>query len=362
MKKSFEYDLTKYDPNAPTRTEQFLTADGVKTLTTDANNGAVLIQDSVDPDSLNPVTGAAVADAVAGASGEVPVIGDGDNGKVLKAVVDGSSKSVAWGDDSVDLVSNGGLEKNSSGAIGVKVDGTTIDINASGELEANIGMLYNILGVQTNMPETIPSGYIRVKYRGDVPYAALNKDSCAIFYADHPDTCDLNQSIISGKAVGQNSGAYLKSPYQFDILGGVISSLQLKGATGLITATGISFSGTSAKSLFQDCTNLVSVDIDTTGLTTSSAMFAGCTSLKTVPLLNTATMTQVGGTSSTPYGMFQGCTSVESGALALYQQMSTQSTPPSGHSYCFTNCGSGTVAGAAELAQIPASWGGTGEG
>ena len=136
MKKSFEYDLTKYDPNAPTRTEQFLTADGAKTLTTDANNGAVLIQDSVDPDSLNPVTAAAVATAVAGASGEVPVIGDGDNGKVLKAVVDGSSKSVAWGDDSVDLVSNGGLEKNSSGAIGVKVDGTTIDINENGELEA----------------------------------------------------------------------------------------------------------------------------------------------------------------------------------------------------------------------------------
>ena len=99
MKKSFEYDLTKYDPNAPTRTEQFLTADGVKTLTSDANDGAVLIQDSVDPDSLNPVTAAAVATAVAGASGEVPVIGDGDNGKVLKAVVDGSSKSVEWGVD-----------------------------------------------------------------------------------------------------------------------------------------------------------------------------------------------------------------------------------------------------------------------
>lgn len=263
---------------------------------------------------------------------------------------------------SAEIISGGGLEKDQAGAIGVKVDETTIVINQDGALEANIGMLYNILGVQANMPETIPSGYIRVKYRGDVPYVALNKDACAIFYADHPDTCDLDQSIISGKAATSNSGAYLKSPYQFDILGGVISSLQLKGATGLITATGISFSGTSAKSLFQGCTNLVSVDIDTTGVTTTSAMFAGCTSLTTVPLLNTATMTQVGATSQTQYGMFQGCTSVESGALALYQQMSTQSTTPSGHSYCFTNCGSDTASGAAELAQIPASWGGTGEG
>lgn len=74
MKKTFEYDLTKYDPNAPTRTEQFLTADGAKTLTTDANDGAVLIQDSVDPDSLNPVTAAAVATAIeqGGGGGGVP--------------------------------------------------------------------------------------------------------------------------------------------------------------------------------------------------------------------------------------------------------------------------------------------------
>lgn len=69
MKKTFEYDLTKYSPDAPVRTEEFLTADGVKTLTTDANDGAVLLQDEVDGDSLNPVTGAAVAAAIEAGGG-----------------------------------------------------------------------------------------------------------------------------------------------------------------------------------------------------------------------------------------------------------------------------------------------------
>lgn len=107
MKKTFEYDLTKYSPDAPTRTEEFLTADGVKTLTTDANDGAVLIQDEVDEDSLNPVTAAAVAAAIEA--------GGGGGGTSYSA---GDGISIA--DDTVSA----------------KVDGTTIGVNASGELEA----------------------------------------------------------------------------------------------------------------------------------------------------------------------------------------------------------------------------------
>jgi hypothetical protein len=58
--------------------------------------------------------------------------------------------------------------------------------------------------------------------------------------------------------------------------------------------------------------------------------------------------------------MLQNCYKVETGALALYQQASTQATPPSKHDSTFWNCGRDTVTGAAELAQIPSSWGGTG--
>lgn len=56
---------------------------------------------------------------------------------------------------------------------------------------------------------------------------------------------------------------------------------------------------------------------------------------------------------------FYGCTKVPGGALDLYNQLSSQETLPSSYSNCFKNCGRGTTTGAAELAQIPTSWGGT---
>ena len=92
---------------------------------------------------------------------------------------------------------------------------------------------------------------------------------------------------------------------------------------------------------------------DTSSVTDMSYMFQYCPSLTSVPLFDTSSVTNMN-------SMFYGCTNVQSGALALYQQASTQANPPSSHNGTFTNCGSNTVTGAAELAQIPSSWGGTG--
>jgi hypothetical protein len=47
---------------------------------------------------------------------------------------------------------------------------------------------------------------------------------------------------------------------------------------------------------------------------------------------------------------------VEGGALALYQQASSQTNPPSSHSQTFYDCGKNTTTGAAELSQIPSDW------
>lgn len=194
MKKTFEYDLTKYDPNAPTRTEQFLTADGVKTLTTDANDGAVLIKDSVDGDSLNPVTSAAVATAIeqGGGGGGVPDVADPlyidtDDAVALRY---GSGLFLAEGDLGQDdtlavaLSGTGGLayddmEENAlavqldpDGAIEnfvddgeqvglrVKVDGTSIDINADGQLAAVGGGGASIPHI--NAQGTLSSGEVQV--------------------------------------------------------------------------------------------------------------------------------------------------------------------------------------------------------
>ena len=107
-------------------------------------------------------------------------------------------------------------------------------------------------------------------------------------------------------------------------------------------------------SIFMNCTALTSVPLfNTSNVQGMVQILYGCTSITTIPLFDTSKVTSMN-------QAFYGCTNVQSGALALYQQASTQTTPPSNHSSTFKNCGSNTTAGAAELAQIPSSWGGTG--
>lgn len=106
---------------------------------------------------------------------------------------------------------------------------------------------------------------------------------------------------------------------------------------------------------FYKCMSLESVPLfDTSAATGMGMLFKDCTSLKTIPLFDTSSATSI-------YEAFMNCTKVESGALALYQQASTQATPPT-HTRAFKNCGNDTTTGAAELAQIPTSWGGTAAG
>lgn len=92
-------------------------------------------------------------------------------------------------------------------------------------------------------------------------------------------------------------------------------------------------------------------DLYTPSVTNLSAAFEH-TPLTNVPDLTTDNATDV-------RWMFNVCPLVESGALDLYTKMSSQTTPPSLHNSCFAACGSSTTTGAAELAQIPNSWGGT---
>ena len=178
MKKTFEYDLTKYSPDAPTRTEEFLTADGVKTLTTDANDGAVLLQDSVDKDSLNPVTAAAVSAAIEAGGG---------GGSSLEA---GDGISIA--DDT----------------ISAKVDGTTIGVNASGELEALGG------GGSYEAGDGISIQNDKINVRVDVDSIQIKSDTVVSSVNDY--TYDYRNidlwGITSGTkcdwAFGDDTGAY----------------------------------------------------------------------------------------------------------------------------------------------------------
>lgn len=91
----------------------------------------------------------------------------------------------------------------------------------------------------------------------------------------------------------------------------------------------------------------------TQNITSFQGFCSNLPGLKRVPLFDTSSATNVA-------NMFAGCTNVESGALAMYNQLAALGSQITTNTDTFAYCGSNTVTGAAELAQIPASWGGTG--
>lgn len=133
------------------------------------------------------------------------------------------------------------------------------------------------------------------------------------------------------------------------------------GNTSLIEILGANTTGAmGVAGMFRNCTSLQRVaPFDTRAFYVFDDMFIGCTSLVSVPLFNMSGTTTGGFGYPSVNNMFRGCTAVESGALGLYNHLSSVFPSTGFHSNCFTDCGSGTVTGRAELAQIPTDWGGT---
>lgn len=101
--------------------------------------------------------------------------------------------------------------------------------------------------------------------------------------------------------------------------------------------------------MFYRC-DLTSVALfDTSSVTNMASMFRDCYNLTYIPLFDTSRVEIMG-------GMFANCNYVAGGALALYQQASTQTTPPYDHYQTFYMCGVSTSTGMAEYAQIPQDW------
>lgn len=111
-----------------------------------------------------------------------------------------------------------------------------------------------------------------------------------------------------------------------------------------------------SSSLTMDCKLVGSDNFDTMieghYCQTFDRMFFGATGLTYIEPIHCTTVQNVG-------SMFQGCTNVEEGALAQYNWFNVYGVNINNHSGVFTDCGSSTVTGAAELAQIPVGWGGT---
>lgn len=131
---------------------------------------------------------------------------------------------------------------------------------------------------------------------------------------------------------------------------------------------------TTMEGMFQLCYKLTSVPLfDTSNVTDMSRMFYSCDIIQTIPTLDTSnvvnmedmcgyckelTVVPLFNTSKVTnmsYA-FEICYKVQTGALALYQQASTQTNPPTNHYQTFAACGRDTTTGAAELAKIGRGW------
>lgn len=154
-----------------------------------------------------------------------------------------------------------------------------------------------------------------------------------------------------------------------------IPNLDFSSASNAISIPGTSSTYDGLDQAFYGCTSLVNIPssitlgpdlkrlqstfgktaieylptMNTSNIGSIQGICSNCTSLKAVPLLDTSSCTRVS-------SAFDGCVNVESGAYALYQQLSSQTPSVNIHYYTFRNCGSNTTTGAAELAQIPSNW------
>lgn len=203
-------------------------------------------------------------------------------------------------------------------------------------------------------PLGLPANTVRVRTSdGNAPIKGYNtRYETATLVSGTTDVYDLykrgndfvyflNQSSNVVEVLGANTTNITDMDYMF---------------SDCISLTSVSLFDTSSVTdmhhMFNNCTSLASVPLfDTSSVTNMSTMLYNCISLTLVPLFDTSACTNM------DY-MLTRCSNVESGALALYQQASSQASVPS-HSITFTQCGKDTVTGAAELAQIPTSWGGT---
>ena len=139
------------------------------------------------------------------------------------------------------------------------------------------------------------------------------------------------------------------------ILGGNLSTVttlpRLEYASNLIRIESLDLSGATDLNYFlNNNTTIESVkNINTTNITNMYSAFNGCTSLKKLPMFDVSKVTLAIYT-------FRNCINAETGIIDMYQVLSNKSISVQKHISTFTNCGTSTTTGAAELAQIPSDW------
>ena len=217
------------------------------------------------------------------------------------------------------------------------VEGTTdiYDVYKSGKdlsrLLRDSTNLIEVIGANTNGVTSIDSMFLYCSALSSIP----------LF-----DTS--NVTSFEGTFNGCNS---LTSVPAYDTSKVTIMRLSFKDCSSLSSIPWFDTSKvTDIEMMLSNCSNISSVPLyDTSNVVYMGGMLEICTSLTSLPLFNTSKVENMD-------AAFNYCVNVQSGALALYQQASTQTNPPGYHHYTFTNCGINTQTGSAELAQIPDDW------
>lgn len=206
-------------------------------------------------------------------------------------------------------------------------------------------------------PLHLPSNTVRVRTNdGNVPLKDMSKATHASYDTAVlvPGTTDVYDVYKSGSSfenlfywsknivevLGANSKGITNTQYMF------------KNCESFTTISTIfdTSSVTNMLGMFHNCEVLLSTPLfDTSNVTTMRGMFEFAYALTSVPLFKTSKVTDM-------ERMFSFCGNVQTGALALYQQASSQANPPTNHNDTFSQCGKNTETGAAELAQIPSDW------
>lgn len=243
--------------------------------------------------------------------------------------------------------------------MGISIGSTTIGSIYLGSTKISEAYLGNVKVYSSGAP-ALPPYTLRLKFTEGVT-PTFSKGT-AVQVSISPNIWDLTYENTDWNNLLSNKSGLLEI-IDGNTAGVVNMRFLCATRTSLTTVSLFDTSSvTNMSSMFSGCTSLLTIPLfDTSNVTNMAATFYECTSITSIPLLSTVKVTNMGGRigNNTYRGTFENCYNVESGALALYQQASTQATPPTTHSLAFTNCGRDTVTGAAERAQIPTSWGGT---
>ena len=200
-------------------------------------------------------------------------------------------------------------------------------------------------------PYGLPANTIRIKYNYSYTPTGSKVDSCTYVSSD-----STSKTFDVYRASNDWSQFMYGDKNLYEVMGGNtqnVTSLYY-GFRNCYKLTKVCLSNVSSNKsfymTFAGCSALTSIPAyNSQNVSGMYRMCYKCSALQSVPLIQTNSVVD-------SRGAFEGCINVTGGAYSLYQQLSTQTNPPTAYSATFSGCGSATTQGAIDLNKIPVAW------